>query len=804
MAENNAAQSLDFKTIKTDELFKKFGASKDGLSLKEAEKRIKQYGLNEILEKRQSKLLKFLKYFWGPIPWMIEAAIFLSFLVHDWNDFVIILIMLLVNALAAFWQESKADDAITALKQKLALQATALRDGKWIQIPAKNLVPGDIINLRGGNIVPADAKIFEANNISVDESALTGESLPVEKNNGDIAYNSSTIRQGKLTAIVIGTGLDTFFGKTAKLVSEAKTKSHFEQTITRIAKYCVILASILLIITVGASLLRHSDLMEIIRFSLVLAVASIPATLPAILSITMAIGSIALAKKQAIVSKLSAIGELSGMDILCSDKTGTITKNHITIVRAVPYKKFTEADAVLYGCLSSKQEDNDPIDNAFLEFGKNIDFKKYKIGSFKPFDAISKIAEAEIKDNKKTFKVAKGAPQAVLALLHGDKEAAKWADKYVLEFAQKGYRAMAVAKNEKGLWKLAGMIALEDPPRDESKNTISEVINSLGVKIKLITGDHIAIAKEIAEEVGLGKNIVIPSFFENLAAEKKVEAAINSDGFAEVMPEDKYKIVNALQINNHIVGMTGDGVNDAPALKKADVGIAVEGATDAAKSAASIVLTKSGLSVIIDAIKESRKIFQRMYNYSLYRIASTVGALFFIGASIILYNLYPITAFMIVLLMILNDAPMMTIAYDNVKYSAKPEKWEMKKFFIAASIMGFISALDAFFMLYIGKNCFHFNTEILQAFVYLKLSISGHFMLLIVRTKSFFWSIMPAKVLLLAMIITQLIATLITVYGIFLPAIGWKMAGFVWLEAIISFLLIDFLKTASNKKLNLI
>jgi H+-transporting ATPase len=798
----------DAKKASVDEVFSRLSASKGGLPSSEVEKRLQQYGPNEIPEKKVNPIVKFLGYFWGPIPWMIEAAVIVSAFIQHWIDFGIIFVLLMVNAVVGFWQERKAGNAIELLKQKLAPKARVLRDGKWREIPARELVPGDVVRVRLGDIIPADIKLFEGNYLLVDESALTGESLPVEKHIGDVGYAGSIVRQGEMNALVVSTGKNTYFGKTARLVEEAKTESHFQKAIIKIGDYLMVLAMTLVAVIFFVALFRHESILEILQFALVLTVAAIPAALPAVLSVTMAIGAIALAKREAIVSKLVSIEEMAGMDVLCSDKTGTITKNELTVGEVKPLTGFTEKDVLLFATLASREEDRDPIDDAIIaktnasrEIVEAV--RHYKVTCFKPFDPVSKRTEATVEtDNRNKFKVAKGAEQAILSLVANKEAAGTDVAAIVDSFASKGYRALGVAKtDEKGKWQFIGLVALYDPPREDSAETL-KAAQSMGVRVKMVTGDHIAIAKEIAKQVGLGTNIVTASAFVDKEASEAARVVEDADGFAQVFPEHKYRIVELLQDRNHIVGMTGDGVNDAPALKKADAGIAVAGATDAAKSAADIVFTKPGLSVIIDAIKESRKIFQRMTNYSIYRICETIRVLFFITASIVVFNFYPVTPLMIVLLAILNDIPIMTIAYDDVKYSNQPEKWNMRILLGIATFLGIIGVFSSFGLLYIGRELLHLSTETLQSFIYLKLSVAGHFALFVARTKGPFWSVKPAKILLLTVILTQLTATLITVYGILLPAMGWGLAGLVWGYALALFLVTDFLKVRFYKLLN--
>jgi H+-transporting ATPase len=786
------------KDLPVAELLKRLTTTEKGLSSSEAAKRLQQYGANEIVEKKRSALVAFLRYFWGPIPGMIEAAAIISAFLQNWDDLVIITALLVVNVIVRSWQENKASNEIELLKKKLALTAKVLRDGKWTDLPAKELVPGDIVRLRLGNIVPADTKLVDGAYLQIDESALTGESLPAEKHPGDVTFSSSIIRQGEMNALVVTTGMNTFYGRTTKLVEEAHTRSHFQGAVVKIGDYLIVLAVAMVTATSIAGLFRHQAPLELLEFGLVLIVAAIPAAMPAVLSICMTVGASALAKKEAIVSKLVAIDEMAGVDILCADKTGTITKNQLTVGEVKTFGKYTENDALLYATLASREEDKDPIDDTIISKAKTLDampasISSYKVASFKPFDPVSKRTEAtvEAKDGH-GFQVTKGAPQVILSLVH-DKSVEEVVNEVVNSFAAKGYRALGVARAEGGKdWQYVGLIALSDPPREDSAATI-KAAESMGIAVKMVTGDHVAIAKEVCREVGLGTNIVTSSSILGKSDSEAESVVEKADGFAEVFPEHKYRIVDLLQKKGHIICMTGDGVNDAPALKKADCGIAVAGATDAAKSAA-VVLTKLGLSVIIDAVTESRKIFQRMTNYAIYRISETFRVLFFISFSIIVFQLYPVTALMIVLLALLNDMPIMTIAYDNVKISQKPEKWNMRTLLGISSFLGSVGTVSSFGILIIGLQVLHLNPLILQSFIYLKLSVAGHLNLFVARTKGSFWSVRPAKPLFLAVILTQLTATIITVYGILLPAMGWELAALVWGYALTAFIVTDFLK----------
>ena len=798
----NILEISEIKKLSVEDLFKKFSSSENGISGSSAKERIKEYGYNEISEKKLNPFLKFLSYFWGPIPWMIEVAAILSAIINHWEDFWVIFALLLLNAIVGFWQEYKADDAISLLKKKLALNARVFRDGKWTALAARELVPGDVVRVRLGDIIPADIKLFSGDYLSIDESALTGESLPVEKHGSDLAYSGSVIRQGEMNGLVVATGLNTFFGRTAKLVEEARTISHFQKAVIKIGHYLIVLAAFMIAIIFMVSFFRHESFLDTLQFALVLTIAAIPVALPAVLSVTMAVGASVLAKKKAIVSKLVAIEEMAGMDILCSDKTGTITKNELTLADVIALEGFSSDDVLIFASLASREEDKDPIDTAIIDKTKSFKslsekLDSYKVKDFKPFDPVIKRSEVTVVNSEnKTFKITKGAPQIILSLLsEEDKEkVTNLVDKQINELAAKGFRTLGTAKsNEKGQWEYVGLIPLFDPPRDDSAETIKTAQN-MGVNVKMITGDHTAIAKQISQQVNLKNNIMEASVFLEKPDREASKIIEKTDGFAQVFPEHKYRIVELLQENKHIVGMTGDGVNDSPALKKADVGIAVAGATDAAKSAADIVLTSPGLAVIIDALKESRKIFQRMNSYAIYRIAETIRVLFFITLSILVFNFYPVTAIMIVLLALFNDAPIMAIAYDNVKYSRDPERWHMRVVLSMATFLGLIGVISSFGIFYIGQEVLHLSKEAVQSFIFLKLAVAGHLTIFLTRTRGPFWSIKPSGVMFWAAVLTKILATLVAVYGWFITPISWDLALLVWGYALAAFLITDFLK----------
>jgi H+-transporting ATPase len=724
-------------------------------------------GYNELPEKKENVLLKFLSYFWGPIPWMIEVAAILSIVVGAIVQLIIILALLLLNAAIGFWQEKQASNAVAALKKQLASRARVKRDGEWKEIPARELVPGDLVRLRLGDIVPADIQIEGDGYLNIDESALTGESLPVSKKSGDTTYSGSIIKQGECEASVTATGSKTYFGKTAKLVGEAKSVSHFQKAVLQIGDYLIYMSVALAVILIVVQMSRGESFLHVLQFTLILVVASIPVAMPAVLSVTMAVGAMALAKLKAIVTRLESIEELAGMDILCSDKTGTLTQNKLALGKPISYG---EEDPVLMGVLASKSEDNDPIDLAIIKaLGKMPE--GYNQVSYKPFDPVGKRTEATIEKDGAQFLVSKGAPQVILTLCNADEALQKKVNNEVDALAAKGYRTLGVAKKE-GEWKLLGILPLSDPPREDSKETIAAA-KKYGIDVKMVTGDHTAIAKEIASQLGLGTNI------QKATDNPDVETA---DGFAEVFPENKFAIVKAFQAKKHITGMTGDGVNDAPALKQANNGIAVSGATDAARAAADLVLTAPGLSVIIKAIEESRKIFERMNSYAIYRITETIRIMFFVVISMIVFNFYPITSIMIILLAFFNDLPIMTIAYDNTLLDPKPVKWKMKRILSVSTTLGLIGVIETFGMLLIGRLIFKLNDTQIQTLIFLKLSVAGHLTLFVARTtKPFLTKPYPAPSLLISAIGTKLLVTVLCAFGFgLIEPLSWQVVGYTW------------------------
>lgn len=786
-----------------EDLEKQLNVSLEGLSQVEAQRRLEKYGPNTLEEKKFNPLLKFLSYFWGPIPWMIEVAAILSAIVQHWVDLIIIAVLLLFNALVGFWQEYQAANAVDALKKQLALKARVKRDGKWIELDAAQLVPGDLVRLRLGDIIPADVKLAEGDYLSVDQSALTGESLPVEKKLGDAAFSGSVVQQGEMVALVATTGSDTYFGKTAKLVSSAKSVSHFQKAVLAIGDYLIYISLFLAVILMLVMIFRGAGILTLVQFALILLVAAIPVALPAVLSVTMAIGAVGLAKMKAIVTRLESIEEMAGMDILCSDKTGTLTQNKLTLGAPALFGARDAQELVLAGALASKAENRDAIDLAVLA-GLDDEgmLTSYDQTNFVPFDPVHKRTEATVKSQDgNSFKVTKGAPQVILELCHPANDLEEQANAKVDEFARQGYRTLGVARSDGAdSWQFLGILPLYDPPRKDSSDTIQRA-KEHGIQVKMVTGDNIAIAKETGTQLGLGSQIyAADELFKGDGQRQAIPKGVaeqveKADGFAQVFPEHKFDIVNVLQDRGHIVGMTGDGVNDAPALKQANTGIAVSGATDAARSAADLVLTAPGLSVIVKAVEAARRIFERMNSYAIYRIAETIRIMIFVVLAMSIFNFYPITTVMIILLALLNDLPIMTIAFDNTWLDPKPVRWNMRRVLTVATTLGLVGVVQTFGILVIGKVLLNLGQGEIQSLIYIKLAVAGHLTLFVTRTRrSFFSKPYPAPILLIAILATQAVAAAIVGFGILVTPIPWSYIGLVWVYCLAWMFLNDWVK----------
>ncbi|OIQ84351.1 calcium-transporting ATPase 1 [mine drainage metagenome] len=776
-------------------------ASRDGLSSDEAARRLQRDGSNALPQPHDNLLLKLLHYFWGPIPWMIEAAALLSALVRHWPDFGIIVALLLFNAAVGFWQEYKAASALDALKQQLALRCRALRDGRWTELDPAALVVGDIVRVRLGDIVPADLHLLDGEPLSVDQSALTGESLPVERDAGQTIYSGSIVKQGEMVGVVHATGVRTYLGRTAELVNKAGAVSHFQKAVLAIGDYLIYVSLGLVALLVLVELQRGLPWVELLQFALILTVASIPVAMPAVLSVTMALGALALSKDKAIVSRLESIEELAAVDVLCSDKTGTLTQNRLSLGEPLLLGAADAATLTLHAALASRADDGDAIDGAVYAAQQQLP-AGWSEEHYTPFDPVGKRAEGSWRAaDGSRWTCSKGAPQVMLDLVGADAALRARAQGWIDQQAARGLRTLGVAsRRDDAGWQLDGVLALLDPPRADSAQTIAEA-RTHGLAVKMVTGDNVAIAREIGDRLGIGRNIVAADtvFGAGAGAGASLAASVvAADGFAQVFPQHKYAIVKALQDAGHRVAMTGDGVNDAPALKQADVGIAVSGATDAARAAAALILTAPGLSTIVTAVEESRRIFERMNSYAVYRITETIRIMIFVVLAMLFYNFYPITAVMIILLAFFNDVPIMTIAYDRTAVDPAPVRWDMRRVLTVSTVMGLTGTAGSFLMLYLALNWLHLPIAKVQTYIFLKMAVAGHLTLFVSRTRGAYWRRpYPAPVMIWSAVLTKVAATLVCAWGLGLVApIGWGDIALVWGYSIAWSLLTDLAKRA--------
>ncbi|MGD0643920.1 MAG: plasma-membrane proton-efflux P-type ATPase [Candidatus Bathyarchaeia archaeon] len=761
-----------FATLPVDETLKQLQVDPIiGLTDIEANRRMDQYGRNEVPEERQNPLIGFLKRFWGLTAWMLEIAIVLSFVLDKYLDVYIIAALLLVNAILGFAQEQQATRAVKALKQKLQLQTRALRDRTWSTISAADLVPGDIIRVRSGDFVPADLKIIDAE-VTVDQSAITGESMSLEKRKGEIIYSGSIIRMGEATSVVTSTGIHTYFGKTAQLVQIAKPRLHMETVITGLMKWLLILVASLLLIAFAVSWIRGINLLDMLSLALILLISAIPVALPTMFTITMALGSLELAKKGVLVTRLSASEDAALMDVLCVDKTGTLTLNMLTVADVLEISNFKKDDALLFGALASQKANQDPIDMAFLAATneRNISLDDYIQKEFMPFDPSTRRTEAIVEKSSGKLRVAKGAVSAITPLCEIEGKELADLEAKMGAFANKGYRIIAVAASrEESKMGLVGLVALYDKPRPDSAKIIAK-LRALGISIKMLTGDALPIAKQIAQEINLGDKITRTPDVKDTADNDALLAAEiveKSDGFAEIYPAGKYQIVRGLQADRHVVGMTGDGINDAAALKQAEVGIAVSNATDVAKGAASVVLTEPGLTNILGLVTTGRMIYQRIVTWILNKIVKTFQIVLFVVLAFILTGLFVVNAFQVVLLLFLVDFVTISLATDNVRPSEKPETWNIAALVKASVVLGIFIVVESLGLLYLGlKYLALSNTAQLNTFVFDMLLFGGLFTIFVVRERSNFWKSKPSKPLLAAILVDILISSLISVIGI--------------------------------------
>jgi len=798
--------TADFADLPIEDACSALSTSTNGLTENEAKTRINESGYNELSEKRKNPFVDFMTRYWGPMPWLLELTMALSYIIGHYLEVVIVFGLLTLNAIIGFHHTRSSLKALELLKKRLAIKAKILRNGEWVVKDAREIVPGDIVQVGLGDLVPADTKIV-AGEVSVDQSALTGESLPVTAHQSGILYSSSIVKRGEAKALVLNTGAHTYFGKTAELVKIAKPKSHQEQIMSAIVKYAMYIGiASLAFVVLDAALTRTVDALTIVRFALIFLMGSVPVALPAVFAIVLAVGAMQLAKEGALVTRLNSIEDAASMEVLCLDKTGTITENRLSVTDPIAFQGFEKNDVAIIARLASKEEIRDVIDLAVIDYANNLPAsEQYTQDSFTPFEPATKRSEAIVKHNGKRFRVAKGAPQVILSLCKVDDETAKNVNTNVESLSKKGYRTLAVAKsadNDLDNLKLVGLLPLADPPRPDSKETIGE-LKRLGVKTKMLTGDNVAIAREIASQVGIGNRIYPMSNLTKLSEPDQASALDEYDGLAEIYPEDKYRVVKLLQSRGHMVGMTGDGVNDSPALKQAEVGIAVNNSTDVAKASASIVLTEPGLKVILNAIGTSRQIYQRMLTWVVNKVTKVIQ---FVGVLVLgFFWLHHVVLSVLgmVLLVFANDFVTMSLATDNVKTTKNPNIWNVKNITLASLVIGAFLVVEGAFIIFIGTGYYHMDLGTLQTFVLLTLVFTSQFRVLIVRERGHFWSSRPGRELTLSSLATVIGFALLGIYGVILPPVTLAQVLLVLGFSAIFTLAVDYPKYYAFRKFGL-
>jgi H+-transporting ATPase len=748
------------------------GAALMGLTTHEAAARLEQYGPNMVAEARAHPWLAVLGKFWGPVPWMLELAVLLELVLRKPLEAGLITALLLFNGAVSAVQEHRAQEALTLLRQRLAILARVRRDGQWQQVPAPQLVPGDVIHLRVGDVVPADVRLGTGQ-LLLDQSALTGESLPVECDPGGTAYAGTTARRGEATGEVTATGSRTAFGKTAELVRTAQATSHLERIILQIARYLAGLDLLIIGAVVLYALLAHLPLAEMLPFALVLLIASVPITLSPTFTLSAALGTVELSHRGVLVTRLSAIEEAAGMDVLCSDKTGTITQNQLRVAALQPSPPQTADDLLRLAVAACDEATQDPLDLAILAAARERGLE-VPLGarlSFTPFDPSTKRSEARLRQGAQIMHAIKGAPQVVAELAH-----VPWSQvaPAVEALSAQGFRVLAVAAGTEPALQLVGLVAFHDPPRPDSRQLVQH-LQELGVRVLMVTGDSEATARTVAQEVGLGARACSLATLRE-GGQRDLGAC---DLFAGVFPEDKIHLVQALQRAHHVVGMTGDGVNDAPALKQAEVGIAVSNATDVAKAAASMVLTAAGLGNIVAAVETSRRIYQRMVTYTLSMSIRKIMLPLFLGLGLLLSGVFVLTPALLVLLIFANDFVTMAITTDQVSPAPTPARWAIRPLVLTALSLALVLLVLSFGVFWLGQSWLRLALPAVQTMIFVWLVFSSQATVYLVREPRHFWHSRPSRWVLLSSLADVLVVSLLAIRG-------WLMAPLApWLIAVL-------------------
>jgi H+-transporting ATPase len=799
-------KTSDYKAISAEETLRLLGTSADGLTDSEVQRRLQIFGFNEVAEKKKNPIVEFLLRYWGPMPWLLELAILLSIVLKNYLEAGIIFALLTINTVIGEIQSRSSQRALEALKKRLAVRARVLRDSEWVTIEAREIIPGDIISIGLGDIVPADAKLI-AGDLSIDQSVLTGESLPVDIQQSAIICSGSIVRRGEAQCVVLNTGANTYFGKTAELVKIARPKSHQEQIMLAIVRYMMFVGIGALAIVAAYAAVIGTGLPSVLTFAVIFLMGAVPVALPAVMTIVQSVGAMELARKGVLVTRLNSIEDAASIDVLCVDKTGTITQNKLSIGDIVPFAAYSKREVTLIASLASQGGGKDAIDGAVLDYAKasKVNLSSYAQLSFTAFEPSTKRSEAIVSNGVRRFRVIKGAPQQVISLCKGlDEATIAKANQTVEELSLKGYRTIGVARSVDNTDNLqfAGLLSLADPPRPDSRDMI-ERAKELGVKPTMLTGDNIAIAREIAGQVTIGDRIIRMEELRKMDEAQQTQMIEESDGFAEIYPEDKYRIVKLLQSRGHMVGMTGDGVNDAPALKQAEMGIAVSSSTDVAKASASTVLTEPGVGVIIDAIKTSRHIYQRMLTWVINKVTKVIQVIGLLTIGFFWFHDMVISLLGMALLIFANDFVTMSLATDNVKYTSNPNKWSIRNVTLASLIVGGMVVGGGTIALFIGSHYFHLEWEQLRTSTMLMLIFTSQFNVYIVRERKYFWSSRPGKELVFATAGAIIVFSLLGVYGpIFTPLTPYQVIFILGFSALFTFA-IDYPKYLAFRKFGL-
>jgi H+-transporting ATPase len=771
----------------------------NGLSPAEVDLRRKENGYNEVALQKRHPIPEFLRKFWGISSWMLELIIVLSAVLRKYSDLVVVSALLIINAVLSFTQERRAAGVVEALRKRLQVSARVRRDSTWEVIPARELVPGDIVRVRPGDIIPADVKLLSGS-LTVDQSALTGESKDADKKPGEVVSSGSVVHRGEGNGVVILTGAKTYFGRTTELVQQARPKLHIEAVVAKVVRWLFVIVGALLGVVVILSLIRSAALVEMVPLVLVLLMSAVPVALPVMFTVSMAVGSKELAKRGVLVTRLSASEDAAIMDVLCVDKTGTITMNQLAVTGVIPLEHATEADVLFAGALASQEANQDPIDLAFLAAAKERhifdNLPKISPVSFSPFDAKNRRTEAVVEQNGQRLRVMKGAVQTIAEACGLQPPAIRDLEARVSESAAKGYRMLAVARgSETGAPTLIGLVSLFDPPRPDAKQLIA-ALQDRGVAVKMLTGDALAIASEIATGVGLPKiqRMADLKAASAQAEDKTADLFAGADGFAEVYPEDKYIVVQHLQAAGHVTGMTGDGVNDAPALRQAEVGIAVSTATDVAKGAASVVLTEPGLTNIVALVEQGRTIYQRILTWIINKISRTILKAAFVAIAYVVTGKFVVSAFAMLLLTFMTDFAKIALATDHVRPSKKPETWKIGGFITVSVILGVAMVAEALLLLWIGWSYFGLatNDSALYTSSFLMLLYFAAFSVASARERRPFWSTMPSKALMAALMADALTGTVLTRVGLpGLMPLPWLQTLAIFGYAMVSCLIVN-------------